>query len=134
MVSSGYGIQGFLDLYMVRSRSFDEGDIKYFQDLFKRTLRCAYEIYGDHVFCLFENGEWSDKPAKGMYDAVMVPLSELVDRHEELVAKADQINNATRSMFVEKGVSAFTGRASTRKDLEERIDVLRKLFNSFLAD
>lgn len=123
-----YGIQGFLDLYTVRSRSFVDDDIVFFRDLFNRTLACAHKIYGDHVFRLWENGKWSDKAAKGMYDAVMVPLSEIVDRHDELVAIAPKIVEATRNMFTIKGVAAFTGRASTRKDLADRIDMLRQLF------
>lgn len=128
-----YGIQGFLDLYMVRSKSFDDEDIAMLSDLFQRTLTCAHEIYGDHVFRTYEDGDWSKKPVKGMYDAVMVPLSELASRHVELVAKRHSIVEATRQIFLEKGVAAATGRASTRKDLENRIEMIRELFNEHLA-
>jgi hypothetical protein len=127
-----YGIQGFLDLYMVRSKSFNDEDIALLCDLFQRTLTCAHDIYGDHVFRTYEDGEWSKKPVKGMYDAVMVPLSELVTSHEELVAKRQAIVEATRQIFLDKGVAAVTGRASTRKDLENRIEMIRKLFHEHL--
>lgn len=128
-----YGVQGFLDLYMVRSKSFDERDISFLVRLYDKTLDCAYKIYGEQVFRLYENEKWSEKPAKGMYDAVMVPLSEFTDRCDELVEKAPQIVDATRRMFLEKGSAAFTGRASTRKDLADRIDMMRQLFSSFLV-
>jgi hypothetical protein len=126
-----YGIQGFLDLYMVRSKSFDQDDISFFRDLFNRTLHCAHEIYGAFVFRTFDSGEWSKKPIKGMYDAIMVPLSELTSSHSALVANGPKIVAATRELFLENGVAAVTGRASTRKDLENRIEMFRQLFGSY---
>jgi hypothetical protein len=128
-----YGIQGFLDLYMARSKSFDDDDIAFFRDLFDRTQRCAHEIYGKHVFRTYEDGMWSKKPVKGMYDAVMVPLSDLVNRHAELVEKGPEIVEATRQLFQARGAAAVTGRASTRKDLENRIEMFRRLFTEHLA-
>lgn len=128
-----YGIQGFLDLYMLRSKLFRDEDITFFRDLFNRTLRCAHEIYGDHVFRTYENGQWSKKPVKGMYDAVMVPLSELTDQNAKLVAKRSEIIESTRQLFLDKGVGAITGRASTRKDFENRIELFRQLFNEHVS-
>jgi len=128
-----YGIQGFLDLYMIRSKNFDDGDVDFFRVLFARTLQCAHDIYGPAVFRTFEDGEWSKKPVKGMYDAVMVPLSELIASHAQLVARGPDIVEATRDLFLERGVAAVTGRASTRKDLENRIAMFRELFTAHIA-
>jgi len=128
-----YGIQGFLDLYMIRSKSFDDDDISFFRDIFNSTLQCAYAIYGDCVFRTYEDGGWSRKPVKGMYDAVMVPLSELAASHTDLIAHAPAILEATRQLFIEKGAGTVTGRASTRKDLENRIDMFRTLFNTHVS-
>lgn len=123
-----YGIQGFLDLYMIRSKNFDDEDVDFFRDLFEKTLKCAHDIYGPTVFRAYEHGEWSKKPLKGMYDAVMVPLSELIASHPQLTANGSKIVEATRQLFLDKGVAAVTGRASTRKDLENRIAMFRELF------
>ena len=127
-----YGIQGFLDLYMIRSKAFDEADVAFFRALFESTLNCAHAIYGEHVFKIFENNRWSGKPAKGIYDAIMVSLSEFADHHPRLVQRADLIVNSTMVLFDREGVSAITGRASTKKDLENRIDLFRQLFRSAL--
>jgi hypothetical protein len=127
-----YGIQGFLDLYMIRSKSFDEEDIAFFKPLFERTLGCASAIYGDHVFRVFDDGKWSEKPIKGMYDAVMVSLSEFSDHFEKLEARRDLILGKTIELIQHEGVSAITGRASTKKDLENRIKVFRVLFRTVL--
>lgn len=128
-----YGIQGFLDLYMIRSKSFVAEDIAFFRQLFISTINCANAIYGEHVFKIYEDGKWSGKATKGMYDAIMVPLSEFQAHHEYLILKSDLVIEKTIELFQSEGVSAMTGRASTKKDLENRIDIFRKLFSSVLG-
>lgn len=127
-----YGIQGFLDLYMIRSKAFREDDIAFFKDLFQGTLMCAHAIYRDKIFRIYQNNRWSEKPIKGMYDAIMVPLSEFTDRFDELVSKRNLIIEATQELITQKGVSAITGRASTKRDLENRIALFRALFEYIL--
>lgn len=121
-----YGIQGFLDLYMIRSKDFDKEDISYLAELYRSTLACAYSIYGDNVFRIHENG----KATKGMYDAVMVPLSEFAPHFEKLVVHRDEIARCSMEIIDKAGASAFTGRASTRKDVENRMRLFRDLFAS----
>jgi hypothetical protein len=128
-----FGIQGFLDLYMIRSKSFLEEDIEFFRQLFTSTLNCAYSIYGEHVFKIYEDEKWSGKATKGMYDAIMVSLSEFQEHHEILAQRADQVIKKTMDLFDDVGVSAMTGRASTKKDLENRIDLFRQLFSSVIG-
>lgn len=127
-----YGIQGFLDLYMIRSKAFDAEDIEQLSNLYRTTMRCAADIYGDHVFRVYEKGEWKGKAVKGMYDAISVPLSEFVPHFEELVAKRTAVVQKTIEVIQREGVSAITGRASTRKDLANRMDLFRKLFKETL--
>ena len=127
-----YGIQGFLDLYMIRSKLFGDEDIAFFTSLFERTLKCASEIYGEHIFRVFEGGRWSDKPVKGMYDAVMVPLSEFDQHFGTLANRRDVVLQKTVELIEREGVSAITGRASTKKDLENRIKLFRSLFRATL--
>lgn len=129
-----YGIQGFLDLYMIRSKAFGEDDIAYLENLFESTLDCAYAIYGDHAFKTFESGKWSTKPIKGLYDAIMVPLSEFVDEHDRLRGQSGKIVQRTIELFEREGVSAITGRASTKKDLENRIELFRTLFRAVVEN
>lgn len=123
-----YGVQGFLDLYMIRSKMFDHEDIEFFEKLFDSTLSLASGIYGEYIFRIHENGKWSNKAVKGMYDAIMVSLSEFVDKHEQLLQHKEEILTKTIELIEKEGVAAITGRASTKKDLENRIDLFRKLF------
>lgn len=129
-----YGIQGFLDLYMIRSKAFDQDDLVVLAHLFRTTLACARAIYGASVFRIFDHGVAKGKASKGVYDAVMVPLSEFVAQFDRLVAKRELIVQRTIEIMQEVGVSSFTGRASTKKDLESRIGHFRTLFSSVLED
>ena len=128
-----YGIQGFLDLYMIRSKKFTEDDCIFLKDLYEKTLNVACLIYGENVFRAYENGHFEKQPRKGVYDAVMVSLSEFTDKFEILIDNKQAIIQKTISLFDEKGISAMTGRASTKKDLENRIQYFRGLFLSVIS-
>lgn len=123
-----YGIQGFLDLYMIRSKNFDGDDIKFLSDLYEGTLECAYKIYGEEIFKLPQGNGWGEKPIRGLYDAIMIPLSEFPDKFSVIEAARDQIVIQTIEAIHRLGGAAFTGRASTKKDLENRISVFREIF------
>lgn len=129
-----YGIQGFLDLYMVRSKVFDDEDLAVLRPLFERTLACAHSIFENNVFRVYEDGKWSEKPIKGMYDAVMVSLAEFIEHSEQLHARREIILERTVDLIQKVGVSAITGRASTKSDLENRISLFRTLFRTALEE
>lgn len=128
-----YGIQGFLDLYMIRSKSFSSEDCVVLEDLYTNTLNTAVSIFGDDVFKVFEKNKFDGKARKGVYDAVMVSLSEFSQDFNTLVLKREAIIDATIMLFNEKGVASLTGRASTKQDLENRIEYFRQIFASVLG-
>jgi uncharacterized protein with ParB-like and HNH nuclease domain len=127
-----YGVQGFLDLYMIRSKSFEESDCDFLSKLFRSTLETAYEIYGQDVFKMYSKGSFNEKPIKGIYDAVMVALSEFQSDYALLIRNRELILEKTISLFTNESTATFTGRASTRKDLENRIDLFRKVFREVI--
>lgn len=129
-----YGIQGFLDLYMIRSKNFDDGDCSHLKNLFSTTLETAVTIFNENAFKTYENEKFSGKPKKGIYDAVMVPLSEFENNFEDLITNKEKVIRLTKQLFIDEGVSALTGRASTKKDLETRIDLFRDVFNKSLSN
>jgi hypothetical protein len=123
-----YGIQGFLDLYMVRSKNFSKDDCDYLRQLYSETLKAACNIYEKAVFRIYEKGEFTGNPIKGIYDGVMVALSEFADDFDKLVQEKSIVVRLTKELFEQEGVSALTGRASTKADLENRIDFFRTIF------
>lgn len=128
-----YGIQGFLDLYMIRSKNFTKSDCTYLGQLYNNTLSAACNIYEDSVFRIYENGEFSGNPFKGIYDGVMVALSEFADNFDKIVNRKDDVIRLTKELFEREGVSALTGRASTKADLENRIGFFRIIFKTVIA-
>ena len=133
-----YGIQGFLDIFIVRAKKFDDDDCKFLGKLFEDTLTLAYDIYGDHVFKIYDpkQNDFEDKPAKSIYDAVMVPLSKIVGDDQKTKMLKDRnldVIDATKTLFREEGVAKLTGKASTKKDVEDRINYFERLFATFTA-
>ena len=117
----------------MRSKTFSNEDVALLRELFRSTLEAASAIYDAHVFRVFADGKWAEKPTKGMYDAVMVALSEFSEQFGALVERKSQVLEATQVLLEREGVSAITGRASTKKDLENRIALFRTLFRDVLA-
>ncbi|HAT13183.1 MAG TPA: hypothetical protein DCS91_06075, partial [Microcoleaceae bacterium UBA11344] len=71
------GMEGFLDLYMMKSLGFSERDIEFLKDVFLQTLNLAHQIYEESLFKPFEpkSGNWKKTSYKAYYDAVMVGFS-----------------------------------------------------------
>lgn len=122
-----YGIQGFLDLYLIRTKEFTHNDVDVLKDIFLKTQMLAYSIYGDDIFKLYKNGEFYGRPVKGVYDAVMVAFSERLDNYDLIINNKESILKQTIDLFDAKGVSSFTGRASTKKDIELRVNDFRQI-------
>lgn len=127
-----FGIQGFLDLYMIRSKDFREEDCNFLKYLYIDTLNTAAAIFGDKLFLLYQNGKFVGKPVKGIYDAVMVSLSEFQSQFSKLRENREKILDETIQLFESKSKSEFTGRASTKGDLENRIRYFREIFQNSL--
>lgn len=127
-----YGVQGFLDLYLIRSKNFKSSDIDFLRKLFNETLELAHEIYGVDLFKLYDGDKFYGTPVKGLYDSVMVSLSERLADKEKLLKAKEMIIELTKKAITQEGLSVFTGRASTKKDLENRIELFRNLLNEAL--
>lgn len=126
------GMKGFLDLYMVRARSFGDEDIEMLRALFDKTIRLASEIYQETLFRPWdpEAQKWSAKPQVAFADAVMVGLSRHLQHSSELRGRRESVLEATKRLFLENPSGTFTGRGNTKEDVKERIG----LFDEMLAD
>lgn len=128
------GMQSFLDQYMVRSRRFDSEDIKKLREVFVTTIELAYEIYGDHLFRPWNPriNNWSTKPQIAYADAIMVGLSERMDKAEQLgVAKAG-IVEATKQMTLASEPGTFTGQRNTKADVINRLTAYKNMLDDVL--
>jgi hypothetical protein len=129
------GMQGFLDLYMLKSLKFENADIDELRKLFHDTLTLAHEIYRDLVFHPYdpEHPGWETGPHRAFYDAVMVGLSSFTEHSPKLKERRPQVVEATKELFSSHAPGTFTGRGNTKADIEERIRLYRQMIETVLS-
>lgn len=126
------GMRGFLDLYMVKSRIFSEADIISLKDLYTSTISIALDIYGEHLFRVYDpvKEKWIDSKQKAFADAVLVGLSNNLDRAAFLARNKEKVINATKNLFSDIEEGTLTGRGNTKKDVIQRIDIISNMFRA----
>jgi hypothetical protein len=117
------GMAGFLDLYFVRSRKFNDDDLQVLRDLFTETLKVADSIYGDLLFRPWEayKETWSKRPQVAFADAVMVGVSRHLDQADKLILHRELVLDGTKALFTKNPPGTFTGQRNTKKDVQDRI-------------
>lgn len=129
------GMKGFLDLYMVRARSFTEGDVQHLRELFERTLETGFSIYSNNFLRPWDQSSktWTTRPQIAFADAVMVGISKHLDKAAKLVERKDDLVEGTKQLFETHEPGTFTGRGNTKKDVQERIDLYDELIQKIVG-
>jgi hypothetical protein len=117
------GMAGFLDLYFVRSRVFNDDDLQFLRELFGRTLKAAHSIYEDLLFRPWEVDKetWSKRPQVAFADAVMVGVSRHLDQADTLIQRREMVLDRTKRLFTDNPPGTFTGQRNSKKDVQDRI-------------
>lgn len=128
------GMKGFLDLYMVRARSFSDVDVVFLKSLFERTLQLAYALYEANLFKPWEakSQQWSDNPQIAFADAVMVGLSRHLDESLLLKDRHEAVVSATKTLFEQNAPGTFTGRGNTKQDVQDRIRLFEEMLTQVI--
>lgn len=128
------GMQPFLDMYMHRSKSFSSAEVSEMENLFIETIEMVSRIYGEYTFRSFDLKKgWSKTGQKAVFDAVMVSSSNYLDHRDLLISLKSRIIDATADMFATHPPGTFTGRANTKKDIQNRIELFDKLFRTVIG-
>lgn len=130
------GMKGFLDLYMVRARSFTDEDIAFLKALFEKTMELGHSIYGDLLFRPWDPkaDQWADKAQVAFSDAVVVGLSRHLSEGDQLREKREAVIAATRQLFGTYPAGTFTGRGNTKQDVQDRIRFFDEMLVRVLAE
>lgn len=130
------GIQGFLDLYLIHGRSFNTNDLEELKRLFIDTLILGYKIYDSLLFKPYDTKtkKWTKRVQAAFYDAVMVGLCQYLDRGDLLIEKRERVIDETKVLFEKHPVGTFTGRKSTKADIEERMRLFQEMLHSILEE
>lgn len=122
----------FLDSYMIKSASFSENDIKELRDIFFNTIELAYQIYGDDLFQPY-GAKQENTAYKAYYDAVMVGLSNYLEKFNVLITKRLEVIEKTKELL-EQNLGLFTGQGKSKKDLQKRIKLFDEMLKGVISE
>ena len=130
------GIEGFLDLYMMKSLNFSDEDIKTLENIFLKTIELAHQIYEENLFKPFnpQSNSWKNKPYKAYYDAVMVGLSRHLENANLLLERKSEILEKTKNLLKEDKRKLFTSPGRTKADLQDRIQLFDNMLTKIIAE
>ena len=127
----------FLDVYSSNMLEIDDEYLKEYKSLFEETITLAYSIFLDNTFCFWRRNKqtgdfaWTKQPKLFVYDAVMTSLSYFVEHKEVFLQNKDRIKGDYIRVFEEEE-ELFNGRNTSKRVVEERINLLKKFWNSYL--
>ncbi|NEP58996.1 MAG: DUF262 domain-containing protein [Symploca sp. SIO2G7] len=130
------GMEGFLDLYMMKSLTFTHQDINFLKNIFLETIQVAHLIYGEHLFKPFnpKSGTWKQRSYKAYYDAVMVGLSSYLPQSEVLLSKKSRVIEETKSLFGKPESRLLTGGGKSKAEVQERIRIFSKMLSQVIGE
>jgi hypothetical protein len=130
------GLEGFLDLYMMKSLSFSSEDIKSLKDIFLQTINLAHKIYQEHLFKPFDpkSGTWKKKSYKAYYDAVMVGFSMHLREAEALIDRKAKVIEATKNLFKKEESRLLKGAGRTKDEIQKRIRIFDEMLSQVLGE
>ncbi len=130
------GMEGFLDLYMMKSLEFYEPDIEFFKDIFLQTINLAHQIYEKNLFKPFspKSGTWQKKSYKAYYDAVMVGFSRHLHEAEILIARKSRVIEETKKLFDKQESRLLTGEGRTKADIQARIRIFDEMLSQVIGE
>ncbi|WP_414550522.1 DUF262 domain-containing protein [Anabaena sp. CCY 0017] len=129
------GMEGFMDLYMIKSLNFSDEDIRILKNIFLQTVNVAHQIYANNLFKPFEpsTDTWKENAYKASYDAVMVGFSRHLANADILVEKKLIVIEETKKLFRRDTSKLFTGGGRTKSDIQERIRLFDEMLSQVIA-
>jgi hypothetical protein len=123
------GMQGFLDLYMVRARRFAEADLQHLRELFEATIELGSSVFGEVLFRPWQQKEdqWASAVQRAFADAVMVGFSRNLQHSSVLANRKQDVIEATKRLFEAHPPGTFTGRGNSKADVSERINLFSEM-------
>jgi hypothetical protein len=130
------GMQGFLDLYMMKASKLNTEVIEGLEVIFTETIELAGSIYGEKVFRPYipDRKEWANRPQKAFYDAIMVAISQHLSARDILIKRRGKVVRATAELFDNTAEGAFTGRGNSKADILTRIELASGMLKSVIDE
>ena len=129
-------MEGFLDLYMMKSLSFSDQDIEFLKNIFIQTINLAHQIYGELLFKPFDpqSDTWTNEARTAYYDAVMVGFSRHLADVDILLERKSRVIEKTKILFREDKLKLLTGAGKSKTDIQERISLFDDMLSQVIAE
>ncbi|MBD7912059.1 DUF262 domain-containing protein [Clostridium cibarium] len=133
----GRTLNEFFDYYMKKANLYNENLLNDLKAEFERIIEFAYDLLGENAFYLWRkrNGKWNwlNKATTTVFDAIMYVLSELFEHKEKLLLINASIQEDLIK-FYEKNYGYFEGRNNNKSNIEQRRELYRDFFTSYLEE
>lgn len=127
----------FLDVFSECMTGVKQELLDDYKNLFEQTISLANSIFDDKTFCFWRRNKqtgdfsWTRKPTLFIYDTVMTSLSYFIDKRSQLLANKEKIN-ADYLVLFENNENLFNGRNTSKKVVEDRINLLKQFWNLYI--
>ncbi|MCC5634357.1 DUF262 domain-containing protein [Nostoc sp. CHAB 5844] len=129
------GMEGFLDLYMMKSLNFSDEDIEILKNIFLQTINLAHHIYSSNLFKPFDpnTNTWKENAYKAYYDAIMVGFSRHLANADTLLERKSIVIEQTKRLLKQDTSKLFTSAERTQADIKERIRRFDEMLSQVIA-
>ena len=120
----------FLDDNLKVLNGYSDDQLEKLNELFKSTLEKGSYLFGNNVFKLYKDGEWTS-PLRMIYDPMTLALSNTEISFDHKSSCEDRV--AELKCFYEENISAFAGKLQTKDDILKRYGLLVTFISRYAA-
>lgn len=125
-------LKDYFDDYLRKANQLPDNNLAQLADRFERTIRLAYETFGEHAFWMWRQRSgrwyWLSRATIAIYDPLMDVLSAYIDDAESVISRKEKLQEEIKH-FYERHYKSFEGRSVNRSNIEER----NRLLAEFVA-
>lgn len=127
-------LKDYLDLYLKNGNLMPSSTLDSLSDLFKDTIRLAYDLLGDRAFWLYRSRKtgwgWYSRPTTAIYDPMMYVLSSYAGNPEKILNNKEAVVEKI-PVFYKENYEKFEGRYTNISNIRERNELFVNFFSSF---
>lgn len=126
----------FFDRFTEAANQLPLEVLNQYEELFDRTIKLAYNLFGNGAFGLWKQGEdeawtFSPRPNVYLYDPIMVVLSQMLEHEDALLANKEAINGARMELYIDNPILR-DGRQTSKSAIENRMDIVKDFLGKYV--
>ena len=128
-------LKTFLDRFTEQANKLSEKVIREYEELFKNTIKFAYDLLGDTPFGVWKlkNGLWDyqGRPNMFIYDPIMCVLSQYIEERDLLLNRKHEIRIGMDQLIKDNEIFR-DGRKGSKSDVIDRIEKFDTFIQRYL--